>query len=140
MPLVVRDPRLPSGRRGIARSQFALNIDVAPTILAAAGLPVPDVMQGQDLSPLYLPARPSAWRDEFFYEHPTITNKDRIPSSVGVIRRDWKYIEWPEFNYQQLFDLKKDPGKLRNLAGQRAHVGQQMKLQQQLAAWRERAR
>ena len=42
------------------------------------------VMQGQDLEPA-LPARDRRrpWRDEFFYEHPTITSKDRIPSSQG---------------------------------------------------------
>ena len=57
VPLVVRDPRLPSARRGTTRDQIALNIDVAPTLVAAAGLPVPGVMQGQDLGPLYLNAR-----------------------------------------------------------------------------------
>ena len=105
---VVRDPRLPPARRGTTHHQFALNLDVAPTLVSAAGLPVPAVMQGRDLSPLYLRTPAPAWRDEFFYEHPTITSKDRIPSSQGVIRRDWKYIEWPEFDYQQLFDLRAD--------------------------------
>lgn len=57
VPLIVRDPRLPAGRRGETRSQLALNIDVAPTIVAATGLPMPGVMQGQDLAPLYLQAR-----------------------------------------------------------------------------------
>ncbi len=140
VPLVVRDPRLPSGRRNATRDQFALNIDIAPTIVAAAGLPVPQVMQGEDLSPLYLRARPPAWRDEFFYEHPTITSRDRIPSSQGVIGRDWKYIEWPEFDYQQLFDMKADPGELRNLAGTAPHASRQAGFRQRLDAWRQRAR
>ena len=140
VPLVVRDPRLQPARRGATLSQFALNLDVAPTLVAAAGLPVPGVMQGSDLSPLYLATTPPAWRDEFFYEHPTITSKDRIPSSQGVIRRDWKYIEWPEFDYQQLFDLENDPGEIRNLAGQPAHGSQQMKMRQQLDTLRQMAR
>lgn len=140
VPLVVRDPRLSPGRRGMARDQFALNIDVAPTIVAAAGLPVPPVMQGQDLSPLYLQARAPAWRDEFFYEHPTVLGKERIPSSQGVIRRDWKYIEWPEFGHQQLFDMKNDPGEIRNLAGHAAYASQQARMRQRLEAWRQRVR
>jgi arylsulfatase A-like enzyme len=140
VPLVVRDPRLPPARRGITREQLALNLDVAPTIVAAAGLPVPSAMQGQDLGALYLAARPPAWRDEFFYEHPTITSRDRIPSSQGVIRRDWKYIEWPEFNFVQLFDLQRDPGELENLAGRPAHAARQAALRERLAAWRQRAR
>jgi arylsulfatase len=140
VPLVVRDPRLPTARRGTTRSEFALNLDVAPTLVAAAGLQVPAVMQGSDLSPLYLNPTPPAWRDEFFYEHPTITSKDRIPTSQAVIRRDWKYIEWPEFDYQQLFDLESDPGEIQNLAGQPAHAIQQTRMRQQLDAWRQRAR
>lgn len=140
VPLVVRDPRLPAARRGLTRDEFALNLDVAPTIVAAAGLAVPSVMQGRDLGPLYLAARPPAWRDEFFYEHPTITSRDRIPSSQGVIRRDWKYIEWPEFDFVQLFDLGRDPGELVNLAGQPAYAARQAGLRRQLETWRQRAR
>ena len=57
-----------------------------------------------------------------------------------MIRKDWKYIEWPEFDYQQLFDLRDDPGEIRNLAGHPAHAAQQMKMRQQLDAWRRRVR
>ena len=143
VPLIVRDPRVPSRTRGAARDQLALNIDVAPTILAAAGLPVPDVMQGRDLSPLYRADKAPAsttWRDEFFYEHPTITSRDRIPSSQGVIRRDWKYVYFPEFEYEQLFNLKEDGQEFRNLASESKYAGQLAKMRQKLSEWRERAR
>jgi arylsulfatase len=98
------------------------------------------VMQGRDLSPLYLSERAPEWRDEFFYEHPTVTNQNRIPTSQGVVGRDWKYIEWPEFGVQQLFDLRHDPGEIRNLAGQPAHEGQERRLRLRLEQWRRRAR
>jgi arylsulfatase len=140
VPLIVRDPRVPSRTRGATRDQLALNIDLAPTIVAAAGLPVPDVMQGRDLGPLYMAGKAPAWRDEFFYEHPTITSRDRIPASQGVIRRDWKYVYWPEFDYEQLFDLKKDKQEVRNLAGDSAYAGQRAKMRQKLEEWRLRAR
>jgi arylsulfatase A-like enzyme len=140
VPLIVRDPRLPAKRRGLPLDQFALNIDVAPALVGGAGLTGPAVMQGQDLSPLYLPSRPSGWRDEFFYEHPTVTSRDRIPSSQGVVRRDWKYVEWPEFDYQQLFDMKNDRGELRNLASDPGHAGRAAKMRDALAAWRTRVR
>jgi arylsulfatase len=137
VPLIVRDPRLPASRRGRALDQLALNIDIAPTIVSAAGVPVPPGMQGEDLAPLYLGSRPPAWRDEFFYEHPTITSRDRIPSSQAVVRRDWKYVEWPEFDYRQLFNLKDDPGELRNLAADSAHATtQRFRMQAALTAWR----
>ena len=140
VPLIVRDPRLPARKRGLTCDQFALNLDVAPTLLAAAGLSIPRVMQGEDLSPLYLETRPPAWRDEFLYEHPTVTSRNRIPSSSAVVGKEWKYVEWPEFDHQQLFDLKADPGELRNLAGDPGHATQQKKMRQQLDAWRQRVR
>ena len=140
VPLIVRDPRLPSRKRGVARDQLALNLDVAPTLVAAAGLPIPAVMQGSDLSALYLETRSPGWRDEFFYEHPTVLGKDRIPSSRAVVRKEWKYVDWPEFDYQQLFDLKNDPGELRNLAGNPAQARQQTRMRQKLDAWRDRVR
>ena len=140
VPLVVRDPRLAPARRGMTRGQFALNLDVAPTLVAAAGIAVPGVMQGRDLSPLYLSARAPDWRDEFFYEHPTVTSKNRIPSSRAVVGKDWKYVEWPEFGFQQLFDLRNDPGEIRNLAEEPSFAGRLLRMRQQLEAWRERAR
>jgi arylsulfatase len=140
VPLIVRDPRVPAGRRGATRDELALNIDIAPTIVAAAGLSVPGGMQGQSLSPLYLANTRPDWRDEFFYEHPTITSRDRIPSSQGVIRRDWKYVYWPEFAYEQLFNLKDDAAEFRNLAADATHVGQRGTMRQKLEEWRRQAR
>ena len=51
VPLMIHDLRLPAASRG-HRSQMALNIDIAPTIVAMAGLPVPKAMHGMDLSPI----------------------------------------------------------------------------------------
>jgi arylsulfatase A-like enzyme len=139
VPLIVHDPRIPASRRGGVRDQLVLNIDVAPTVLTAAGRQVPEVMQGQNLSPLYLAERAPAWRDEFFYEHPTITSRDRIPASRGVIRRDWKYVYWPEFEYEQLFNLTEDADESRNLAIVAAYADRRAEMRRKLEAWQRRA-
>ena len=119
VPLIVRDPRSPQSVRGKTNDAFVLNVDLAPTILTAAGVGVPETMQGRDFSPLYLAAgrtpRP-AWRQEFFYEHATIKNIDFIPSSEALVRKDMKYIWWPDFNHEELFDLRNDPHEANNLA------------------------
>jgi arylsulfatase len=140
VPLVIRDPRVPARKRGSTPDQLVLNIDLAPTLVAAAGAPAPDAMQGRDLAPLYTADNAPVWRDEFFYEHPTITSRDRIPASQGVIRRDWKYVHWPEFDYEQLFNLNEDAQEVRNLAREPAHAGQLAKMRQKLEEWRARAR
>ena len=109
VPLIVRDPRMAKAKRGQTNDDFALNVDLAPTILAAAGIKAPATMQGRDIAPLYLAAQKPAWRTEFFYEHATITNINFIPSSEALVRKDWKYFYWPDFKQEQLFGLKSDP-------------------------------
>lgn len=116
VPLIVRDPRLPAAQRGTTRDEFALNVDLAPTILAAAGLEAPAGMQGRDFAPLYLAATKPAWRDEFFYEHAIIRNVNFIPASEALVRRNEKYFYWPDFQREQLFDLATDPHEQNDLA------------------------
>jgi arylsulfatase len=140
VPLIVRDPRLPVARRGLVADALALNIDVAPTVLAAARAAIPGAMQGLDLSRLYLGDDAGARRDEFFYEHPTITSKDRIPSSQAVVTREWKYVSWPEFEFDQLFDLRADPDEVVNLATDPGYASRRLDLQRRLDAWRARAK
>ena len=96
-------------------------------------------VQGRDLADAYI-REARDWRDEFFYEHPTITSRDRIPSSPGVIRRDWKYVYWPEWSYEQLFNLEQDALEVRNLAGDPEHAADLARMKQKLADWRQLAK
>jgi arylsulfatase A-like enzyme len=67
-----------------------------------------------------------SWRTEFFYEHPMISNPDFIPASEALVRKDYKYFYWPNFKYEQLFDLKNDPGELYDLFNSTNPVHQQV--------------
>ncbi len=125
VPLIIRDPRLPVATRG-RRQQMALNIDVAPTILAMADVPVPAGMQGTDLQPLL--RDPSAkGREDWYCEHvytPTEPGRSSIPKSEGVRTERWKYIRYTEPNppLEQLFDLAADPLEEHDLAGDPAQA------------------
>ena len=125
-PLIVRDPRLPAELRGTRRDQMVLNIDFAPTMLAMGGVVIPPRMQGRDFGPL-LRNESIGWRSEWFYEHTYNTQPPRRPiaKSEGVRTERWKYIRYIERDppYEQLFDLKSDPGEERNLAGLAEHAG-----------------
>ncbi len=123
VPLIVLDPRLPAARRGQTRAEFTLNVDLAPTLLAAAGLSASPGMQGRDIAPLYLDVPAPAWRTEFFYEHATIQSTNFIPSSEALVRPDWKYFYWPDFRREQIFDLKADPMEEHDLAADAAQAG-----------------
>lgn len=138
VPLLIHDPRLSAG--GEVRDEMALNIDLAPTIISAAGFDIPDVIQGEDLAQLYLSENPPDWRDEFFYEHPTITYKSRIPSSEAVVRLDMKYVYWPEWKYEQLFDLTSDPTEKNNLIHNHDYTEALQRMREKLDEWRQRVR
>ncbi|MCM2371659.1 sulfatase family protein [Aporhodopirellula aestuarii] len=118
VPLMVSDPRMSDDNRGQTNDEFTLSIDLAPTILSAVGIEAPERMQGRDMSPLYLSDSGESvdWRTEFFYEHPTIRSKDFIPYSEALVRKDWKYFYWPEFDREQLFNIVNDPHEENDLA------------------------
>jgi arylsulfatase len=116
VPLIVRDPRMPQAKLGTTNDEFTLNADLAPTILSAAGIERPAGMQGRNLADLYLPEKKPSWRSEFFYEHAVIRDKEFIPASEALVRKDWKYIYWPDYDYEQLFHLAHDPQEEHDLA------------------------
>ena len=109
VPLIIFDPRSPKNKAGAIVDAMTLNVDLAPTILAAANIQPPETMQGHDLSPLYLSEKSPEWRTDFFYEHPTIRSIDFIPSSEALVTDKYKYFYWPDFEKEQLFNLELDP-------------------------------
>ena len=122
VPLFIADLRVPAKRHARTVDAMVLNIDVAPTLLNYAGLPVPEVMQGRTLRPLVEKAQVFAWRTDFLYEHhfgPKI-----IPPSEGVRNGRWKYIRYLNESpvVEELFDLKRDPLEARNLVGEAKHA------------------
>jgi arylsulfatase A-like enzyme len=146
VPLVIYDPRLAAGLRGRSRREIVLNIDLAPTILALAGVAVPPVMQGVDLTPL-LQGQTVPWRTDFLYEHlfdlrPGGRTTSLIPKTEGVVSEQFKYLRYIEQDppYEQLFDLQADPHEEQNLAGRAGCEdtlnAQRLRLQQLLQACR----
>jgi N-acetylglucosamine-6-sulfatase len=121
LPFIVRAPWLipdPGGRR----KQMALNIDIGPTLLDAAGLPLPAEMDGESLLPVLKKpdfAGREAFLMEFWRYYP-----ENTPSYVGVRTRKYKYIEFERGRKPWLFDLQKDPQELNNIyvAGQGSKI------------------
>jgi arylsulfatase A-like enzyme len=115
VPLIVYDPRLKPSQKGKRCEDFALNIDIAPTILDIAGVTIPTTMQGVSLMPL---ARGGGegWRTDFFYEH--LFDLPPIPKSEGVRNKKFKYIRYIDQRpvYEELYDLENDPYEERNCA------------------------
>ena len=125
MPLIVRDPRMPPSKRGRRCERMALSIDLAPTMLALAGVPIPEQMQGRSLVPL-LDNEQADWRQDFYYEHVYNTKPPRRPivKCEGVRTDRWKYTRYPDVKppYEQLFDLQVDAVEMNNLAQSPDHA------------------
>jgi arylsulfatase A-like enzyme len=123
VPLVIYDPRAPKDQRGRTRSEMALNVDIPATILAYAGVEIPDSYQGRSLKPLVEGKTPDDWRHDFFCEH-LMDVGARIPKWEGV--RDQRYVYARYFQQEPVFeflhDLKTDPNELKNLAGDEAYA------------------
>ena len=88
-----------------------MNIDLASTILGAAGIKQPRVVQGRYISNLYLIPDPK-WHDKFFYDHPVHLEPNIIPAPTALVRKNYKFLAWPDFNVEQLFNLEADPYEL----------------------------
>ena len=143
VPLVIRDPRQPKAARGRRCDEMALSIDLAPTMLTLAGVPVPERMQGRSLEPL-VAGRDVDWRDDWYYEHVYNTRPPRRPivKCEGVRTERWKYTRYPEIEplYEQLFDLAADPREEKNLAGVEPHAEVLQRLRQRCDEYRETLR
>ncbi|MGD8501623.1 MAG: sulfatase [Phycisphaerales bacterium] len=113
VPLIVFDPRAGGKLRGRTVEQMALNVDIAPTILELAGLKVPQQTQGRSLVPLLRGKEPE-WRTDFFYEH--LFEHETIARSEALRTQRWKYARYIDYDYEELYDLKNDPGETINLA------------------------
>jgi arylsulfatase A-like enzyme len=140
VPLIVWDPRMPAAKRGATDDARTLNVDLAPTLLAAARVAAPAGMQGRDIAPLYLDAQPPAWRTEFLYEHPMLTSRDFIPASEAVVAHDWKYILWPDWGVEQLFDLARDPREERDAVADPSNAQRLADMRAQLAQLKSQAK
>ena len=97
----------------VAIEQFALNIDIAPTLLDLAQVPVPKSIQGRSLLPL-LKDPQTPWRESFLTEY-FEEKQYRTPSWEAVRTHRWKYIHYPDLNdMDELYEIKADPHELKN--------------------------
>jgi len=95
---------VPAGRR----TDAVRHVDVAPTILDAAGVPKPAAWPGATLFPASPAERPS-----YFESYSTAFNRGWAPLR-GVVADGRKYVDLP---IPELYDLARDPKEDKNLAG-----------------------
>ena len=119
VPLVVRGPGVPVGRRV---ERMVVNNDLAPTLAAIAGVAPPSYVDGRSFLPLLTdPDRP--WRQVFLIERrETEARASEAPVLTGAavfdaLRTDGglTYVEYGN-GERELYDLRRDPFQLDNRA------------------------
>ena len=116
MPFLVR---WPAGIKPGTRSDaLALNIDFAPTLLEAAGLPMSAEMQGRSLLSVLRGRAPSDWRTSMYYRYYHDPGDHNTRAHYGVRTRTHKLIYFWKKDQWELFDLVNDPHELHNLYGE----------------------
>jgi arylsulfatase A-like enzyme len=111
-PLLARGPGI---KAGIAPEQFVANIDLAPTFLDLAGVPIPASMQGRSLAPLLRGEAPADWRTSVYYRYYHDPGHHNTRAHVGVRTATHKLIHYWKKDAWELFDLVADPHEQRNL-------------------------
>lgn len=136
VPGIVRYPR----RAAPGRTSDALfsHVDVAPTILALAGVPVPPQMQGTDLSGV-IRGTPEKGPESAFFQHFVPYRPDRIAEGWRGVRTGRYMYARTETEPWVLYDLDADPYELRNLAADPSHAAVKAELEEKLAAWMKRS-
>ena len=133
--MIVHDPRIPQEHRGRVSEELVLSIDLAPTILEIAELPVDEEMQGMSLIPL-MHHKTVDWRNDFFAEN--LFAGQNYPRIEAVREKELKYIRYFSKSHQipyqklliasiegespifeELYDLSKDPQERKNLVGEK---------------------
>jgi len=138
VPFIIHDPRR-KARKGIVLDEMVLNIDVAPTLLDLAGVPVPEVMDGLSMKPL-IDGRKVNWRKEFFYEHFfTVPPPRQIARNEGMRTENSKYIRWIDLGkvIEEYYRLDRDSMESRNLIDDPEFREEIDAVRQAFRQWRE---
>jgi arylsulfatase A-like enzyme len=136
----IRSPLIMTHRAAIeprSVDAFALSIDIAPTLLEAAGVAIPRSVQGRSVLS-HAKGKRAPGREAFLIEYyghenpfPWIANIDYRAVRFGR----YKYIRWiREDESQELYDLDADPFEVRNLAADPAHAATVARARELLAS------
>jgi arylsulfatase A-like enzyme len=160
IPMIIYDPRLRDMAVPRIRDEMVVVPDLAPTIMDLCGLAIPNTMQGASMRSLLSGGSPS-WRDSIFTEQlMDIQNYPRSESvrtrdwkyiryfarTENPRQANWAFRDTLEnYNdslnstldgerpvYEELFNLRDDPGETTNLALDSSQRGRCDSLQEQL--------
>ncbi len=101
---------------GSSIDEMILNVDVAPTLLALAGVQAPATMDGRSFLPLLEGGSVANWRTEFLYEYFWEYPFPHTPTVYALRGDRYKYMFYHGvWDINELYDLELDPLERHNL-------------------------
>jgi N-acetylglucosamine-6-sulfatase len=138
VPFLVHCPEIFSG--GNVVEKMVQNVDVAPTILSAAGLLAPADMPGKSFLPL-LKGDSTQWRDKIFYEYFWEYDFPMTPTVFGVRTEKYKYIRYfGIWDTNELYNIENDPNETVNLINDEKYADISRQLAVELFNWLEQTK
>jgi arylsulfatase A-like enzyme len=135
-PLMVRWPGVV--KPGSVNKDMVANLDFAETFLEAAGVAIPDRMQGHSMVPVLEGRTPADWRKSFYYHYYEWPGEHKVRPQYGVVTDRYKLVHfYVDADYWELFDLQKDPTELKSVFGQKDYAKVQKELEGELARLRK---
>jgi arylsulfatase A-like enzyme len=136
VPMMIRYPARVKPRTEV--EDMVLNLDMAPTMLDLAGLPVPADMQGKSMMPLAEGQKDVPWRKDWLYEYYEYPGFENVRPCRGVRTSRYKYIHfYLEPEEFELYDLQTDPDERNNLYGKPGYEQLTAHLRDRLATLRK---
>ncbi len=121
VPLLVRGPNVP---RDKIISCLVRTIDITPTFLQAAGLPVPTSLDGEPLQPLWEKKETDCDRASYSEAFLPFFSYHWYPLRTLTVGR-WLYLQAPT---PSLFDESSDPGETKDLARAQPRIAREMQM------------
>lgn len=121
VPLLMRYPKLIP--KNVKRSQSALSIDIAPTVLDIAGVPQPLPMHGKSLVGVFK-SDDAPLRESFLSEYFVEKYDAEVPDWQSVTKGKWKYIHYTSMpGMDELYNMQTDPREEDNVIVDPSNAG-----------------
>lgn len=129
-PMVMRYPGVL--KPGTVNRDFVMNLDIAPTVLEAAGAKIPADMQGESFLPLLKNTKQKG-RDAMYY-HYYENGEHSVSPQFGIRTQRYKLIRYyKRIEVWELFDLDKDKSEMNNIYGKKGYEAITAQLKKQLS-------
>ncbi|MCH2206063.1 MAG: sulfatase-like hydrolase/transferase [Lentisphaerales bacterium] len=130
VPMIIRYPQ--SFKGGTVIEDVVANIDVAPTLLEAAGLEKPEQMHGDSFWKI-LHGEKIPWREVLLYEYFWECNYPHTPTTHAVRGKRYKFIRYHGiWDTDELYDIIDDPEEKHNLINKPEHKERIKKMRDQI--------